>query len=174
MQLRYEAILMLEKRGAVLDTARRVSAIFRDAGIDAAVIGGVAVFLHGYERTTMDVDVFVPGPTKRAADALKDAGLKFIAPTREFRSGKVPVHLVDSTIAKPAPAKRSTIEDVVTVSLADLINLKLQSGTANIARTQDIADVIGLIRANRLNGAFAAKVSKPLRSEFRKLVNALG
>ena len=48
---------MLEKRGAVMETARHVSRILDKAGIEGAVIGGIV--LHGHVRTTKDVDVFV-------------------------------------------------------------------------------------------------------------------
>src|SRR5439155_26150806 len=52
MNLRHEAMLMLDKRGAVLATAVKVSRVMRERGIDGAVIGGVAVVLHGHIRTT--------------------------------------------------------------------------------------------------------------------------
>jgi hypothetical protein len=42
-----------------------------------------------------------------------------------------------------------------------------------MTRAIDIADVIGLIRANKLTGQFAAKLQKSLRAEFRKLVKAV-
>jgi hypothetical protein len=173
MSLQTEVILMLENRGEVLETARRVSAILRKANVDAAVIGGVAVFLHGYKRTTADVDVFVADSLQAASDALEGAGLKFDAGNREFRSGEVSVQLVEKKLVKPVPIHRATIDQIVTISLADLINLKVKSGTGNVKRTQDIADVVGLIQANHLTSAFAAKVAKELRPEFRKLVKAV-
>jgi len=43
MNLRNEAMLMLEKRGAVMETAVKVSRILKKHDIDGAVIGGVAV-----------------------------------------------------------------------------------------------------------------------------------
>lgn len=173
MSLATEAILMLEHRGEVLATARRVSAILRDARIDGAIIGGIAVFLHGYARTTRDVDVFVKGELQLASNAMTNAGLRYDASSREFRSGQVPVQLVDETIAQPAPQSRTEIDGVLTIGLADLINLKLRSGTKNIARSQDIADVVGLIRANKLSGEFTSKLDKSVRAEFRKLVKAI-
>jgi hypothetical protein len=42
-----------------------------------------------------------------------------------------------------------------------------------VLRAIDIADVIGLIRANHLTGEFAAKLARPLRAEFRKLAKAV-
>lgn len=173
MSLQTEAILMLEHRGEVLATARRVSAILRDAKIDGAIIGGIAVFLHGYERTTVDVDVFVAGPLQAASDAMTRAGMKYDPTRREFRSGHVPVQLVDAKIVQPVPVDRLQIDDVTTVSLADLINMKLRSGSKNVLRSIDIADVIGLIRANKLTSAFTSKLDKTVRAEFRKLAKAV-
>ncbi|CAN5655876.1 hypothetical protein BH09PLA1_BH09PLA1_17340 [soil metagenome] len=164
---------MLETRGEVLETARRVSAILRRAKIDGAVIGGIAVFLHGYARTTQAVDVFISGALKPASDAMKRAGLEYRANHREFRCGQVPVQLVDDKIVQPVPVERVQIDEVTTVSLADLINMKLRSGSSNVLRSQDIADVIGLIRANKLTGVFTSKLDKRFRAEFRKLTKAV-
>jgi hypothetical protein len=173
MSLRTEAILMLEHRGEVLATARRVSAILRDAKIDGAIIGGIAVFLHGYQRTTIDVDVFIEGPLQAASEAMTRAGMTYDPARREFRHGDVPVQLVDAQIVQRVPVERTRIGEITTVGLTDLVNMKLRSGTKNLARSQDIADVIGLIRANKLTGAFTSKIDKPLRAEFRKLVRAV-
>ena len=50
MDLRHEAMLMLDNRGAVLETARTISRIMREHGVPGAIIGGVAVVLHGHVR----------------------------------------------------------------------------------------------------------------------------
>lgn len=47
-KLRKEALLLLQGRGAILEIAREVSSILQAAGIDAVVVGGVAVVLHGH------------------------------------------------------------------------------------------------------------------------------
>lgn len=169
---RKEAWRVLEGESAVLDTARDVSHIFREAEIAAAVVGDVAVGLHGHVRATSDVDVFVPEPLDVAGAALRQAGYQFDAKAREFSKGVVPVQLVTIEQTGRAPRRRSVIDHIVTVSLADLINMKLYSGTRSIARMQDLADVIGLIRVAKLNSAFAARIDKPLRPEFRKLLQA--
>src|SRR6184192_3328155 len=59
MDVRHEALLMLDKRGAILDTAREVSRVLKQHKVRGAIIGGVAVVLHGHIRTTKDVDVYV-------------------------------------------------------------------------------------------------------------------
>lgn len=173
MNLRDEAMLMLDKRGAVMETAQRVSMLLREKNVRGAVIGGVAVVLHGYLRTTKDVDIYVADDPGVFKPILESAGASFNAATEEFVLDAVPVHLVDSTMALPAPREFLVIDDVVTVGLADLINLKLRSGTSKVSRAQDLADVIGLIRAHRLTSDFAAKLHESLRADFCKLVTAI-
>ncbi len=172
-RLRDEALMMLGGKGSILDVARRVSRILDSTQIPGAVIGGVAVVLHGHVRTTVDVDVYIPNEEHTFADALRADGFTFDAAGREFERDGVPVHLVTPEQATIEPRQRVKIDDVQTISLADLINLKLASGTGNVLRAQDIADVIGLIRANHLTGAFTRKIHKPLRNEFRRLQKAI-
>lgn len=165
---------MLEKRGAVLETARKVSRILEEADIAGAVIGGVAVVLHGHVRTTRDVDVFVRGDLEECKAPFVDAGMVFDAKDREFVCDGVPVHLVPEKMVEPAPRRFTTIEGVTTVRLGDLISIKLRSGVGNVLRSQDVADVIGLIRARDLGHSFARMVDRSVRAEFKKLVDAVG
>jgi hypothetical protein len=58
MNLQTEALLMLEHRGAILDTAREVSDLLRQHKIRGAIVGGIAVVLNGHLRTTRDVGKF--------------------------------------------------------------------------------------------------------------------
>ena len=71
--IREEALLTLQGRGAILDVARQVSDVLRAEELEGAVIGGVAVVLHGHVRTTADVDVFALDHG-RLATALRDRG----------------------------------------------------------------------------------------------------
>jgi hypothetical protein len=171
--LRREAWRLLKGDSAILDVARDVSRILRDTGVPGAVIGGVAVVLHGYVRTTIDVDVFVPDRADDFASAMRAAGYRFRRARKEFVKHGVPVHLVFTDQIGAAPRRLTEIDGVATVSLADLINMKLYSGTRSVLRAIDLADVIGLIRNRRLTGAFAARIDKPVRAEFRKLVRAV-
>ena len=170
--IREEALLALQGRGAILDVAREVSQLLRDENIDGAVIGGVAVLLHGHIRTTVDVDIYV-GNTERLAAVLQTHGFEFEPQARQFMKNDVPVHLVTTGQLKLAPRQYEDIEGIRTVSLADLINMKLRSGSEDLLRAQDLADVIGLIQTNGLTSQFAQRISKDLRPEFRKLVRAI-
>lgn len=164
---------MLEGESAILDVARDVSRVLRATGIRGAVVGGIAVGLHGHVRSTLDVDVYVPEPPDAFAAALREAGYAFNARRREFLRGAVPVQLVTDAQTGGPPARISTIRGIQTVGLADLINMKLLSGTKSVLRAQDIADVIALIRVCRLTNDFAARINRPLRNEFRRLATAV-
>jgi len=171
--LRDQAVLILDKRGTVLDIARDVSRLMRAAGCPGVVIGGVAVVLHGHLRTTKDVDIFLNPPLKPLADLLTNNGFSFDRAGRAFVKQGVPVHLVSPEQVGPAPKETVEIEGVTTVALPDLIGMKLRSGSSNLLRAQDLADVIGLIRHHRLTGEFARRLDKTLRAPFRKLVRLI-
>lgn len=164
---------MLENRGAVLETAVKVSRILEGAKIDGAIIGGISVFLHGHARTTRDVDVFVRGPLGQCKAPFEAAGLVWDTKEREFYCDGVPVQLVNEDVVQPEPKKFTRIDDVTTLRLSDLISIKLRCGMENVTRAQDIADVIGLIRVHQLGGGFARYLDKGVRSEFKKLVRAV-
>lgn len=171
--LQYEAMLILEGRGAILDVARDVSRVLQDADVSGVVIGGVAVVLHGHVRTTVDVDVLVLDALEPAAAALRSADYRFNRRRREFLKQNVPVHLLTVEQVRLPPAEFVVIDHVRTVGLADLIQMKLDTGLRDPLRAQDLADVIGLIRQNSLTGAFAARIAKHLRPDFRKLARAV-
>jgi predicted nucleotidyltransferase len=61
-ELREEALKLLERRGAFLDLARELTELMRRENIPGVIIGGIAVVLHGYVRTTHDIDVFIDQP----------------------------------------------------------------------------------------------------------------
>lgn len=163
----------MEGRGTILSVARDVSRVMKAAGVDGAVIGGVAVVLHGHVRTTLDVDVVVPDDGRTLAAALEKKGYAFNSRRREWVRKGVPVHLVLDEQLRIKPRTREERDGVRTVALADLINMKLDLGLRDPLRAQDLADVIGLIWARGLSSAFAVRLHKSLRVEFRKLARAV-
>ena len=171
--LRDEALFMLDKRGALLDIAREISDLMRSANIPGVVVGGVAVVLHGHVRTTNDIDIFLQPPLEPLAELLTANGFAFNPERKEFVKHGVPIHLVlpdqVGTLLKAAVE----IEGITTVTLIDLINTKLRSGSKNMLRAQDLADVIGLIRHHQLTSDFSRHLDKALRPAFRKLVRMI-
>jgi hypothetical protein len=85
----------------------------------------------------------------------------------------VSVHFVTPQQAPDSPGPFIKIDGIRTDSLANLITMKLRSGLAKLARAQDLADVIALIRVHGLADEFASKIPRDLRPEFCKLVEAV-
>ncbi len=170
---RAAALALMDRRGPILDAARGVSALLRDAHVPAVVIGGIAVVLHGHWRATRDIDLLVAPPLEPVADLLVAHGFELVAARREFVREDIPVQLVLPEQTGTPPDRGIEIEGILTASLPDLIAMKLRSGTRNLVRAQDLADVIGLIRCHALTGEFARHLDKSLRPAFRKLVRAV-
>ncbi len=161
------AMGLLSDDSELLKLARRVT-----GGTQAPVVGGIAVFLHGYRRTTAAIDLHTSHPAA-TSEGLRRLGAEWDAAKREFRLEGVPVHLVTDAQTGGPPHAILEIQGVRVVSLPDLIRFKLRSGLDRPARSQDIADVVELIRRVPLDTRFAARLPKEQRPAFKKLVDAV-
>jgi Nucleotidyltransferase of unknown function (DUF6036) len=170
---RDEALSLMEGRGRILETASEISSWIRESGLSVAVIGGIAVVLHGHWRSTRDIDLLVSSPIQEVAALLESHGFHLDSTHREFISDGIPVHLILPEPAGITLRRMIEIEGVLTVPLSDLIEMKLRSGTKNLLLAQDLADVIGLIRHHKLTSEFARSIEKTLRPAFRKLVRSI-
>jgi hypothetical protein len=155
----------------------------RRAGIPHAIIGGVAVCMHGYQRNTVDVDLLISaGRYAGVRGTLEDAGYTWSADKAEFHSPRgIPVVLTAADRARPGsdvrlpdPADESTvkqIEGLPVLYLAKLIESKIACSEASLRRThKDFADVVELIAKHDLNRSFARHLHKSVRAAFRQLV----
>ncbi len=59
-------------RPATLDDLKTLIRSLNEQGADYLLIGGYALFAHGYHRATTDIDVLVPA-TRRAGEQIKKA-----------------------------------------------------------------------------------------------------
>jgi hypothetical protein len=164
--------------------AQQCHEALRGVGVPHAIVGGVAVCLHGYQRNTVDLDVLVrqdDADTVRVA--LLQAGYTWSDEAHEFRSPSgIAVQFLlareragdNSEVVLPDPGDARTaieLEGLPVVSLARLIELKLACGEGNARRThRDFADVVELIAIHDLSSAFARHLHKSLRKTFRELV----
>jgi len=164
---------MLGGDSAILDVACSLTRTLRQSKIRGAIVGGVAIGLHGHLRATLAVYVYVPDRLDDFAAALRDDGCICNAARREFRRHGVPTHIVIDDQTGGPPKRISNIQRIPTVGLADLVNMKLRRGMRSILHAQDIAYVIALIRVWGLNAAFAPKRDRPLRTELKKLCAAI-
>jgi hypothetical protein len=166
------------------DTATRVNGLLTAGGVDYAVVGGVAVCLHGYRRNTVDLDLLIRSEdSKLFRSTMATAGFTWNAKAKEFHSPSgVAVQVViagepegpgqQATFPDPKDAGCvTTIEGLPVLSLTQLIQSKIACGLGNLRRThKDFADVVELIAIHRLDGSFAGKLHKSVRKEFRALV----
>ncbi len=164
--------------------AARCHEVLATAKIPHAVLGGVAVCLHGYQRNTIDVDVLIRRVDSDAVRAsLESEGFAWNAKDKEFNSPSgitIPFLLAgdhagrDSEVRLPDPSDDravTEIEGLPVLRLSRLIETKIACGMGNLRRThKDFADVIELIVHNRLNSSFARYLRKSLRQAYRQLV----
>lgn len=169
--------------------AQRCHEALASAGIPHAVVGDVAVCLHGYRRMTVDVDLLVaPGVSEQIRNCLEAAGFVWDPGQHEFRdrTGVAIQFLIageragkGSEVLLPDPGNPGvveTVEGLPVATLARLIEMKVACGEGDVRRThKDFADVVELIASHALDGEFAARLHKAVRKTYRRLVkNARG
>lgn len=166
------------------DTAERCHLAMVNAAVPHLIVGGVAVCLHGYRRNTVDLDLLVRREDQAVVrKSPSPVGLTWDDALREFRSAAATAvqFLVagepagrDSPVRLPDPAESRAqveIEKLPVVSLARLIEMKLASDSGDLRRThKDFADVVELIDVHQLDGRFAARLHKSVRTWFRELL----
>lgn len=156
------------RASASFEVARSVSALLKANGIDTAVIGSVALAVHGHVRATRDLDLGVSvvafEPLQRMAGQLRDRGYEVHVgePSPDDPLGGIltisgedfdPVQIVNlrapsgrrERLARESiPAAQQVPElGLPVVDLPHLVALKLAAGSR-----QDELDVIELLRAN--------------------------
>ena len=145
---------------------KRISQRLGELGIDYVVVGGMALFQHGYRRFTEDVDLLVTReglkeihreldglgyrPPFQGSKNLRDTehGVKI-----EFLvTGEFPGDGKPKPVAFPTPSSvAEEIDGTRYINLQALIELKLASGITNPERMRDLADVIELIKTRSLS-----------------------
>ena len=169
---------------AVHRSLRKITRKLDELGIPYAVAGGMALVAHGYDRTTVDVDVLLSADALLRVHAELD-GLGYVPPfagSRDLRDtetgvrieflveGQFPGDGKQKPVAFPDPAAASVeIDGIRFLSLEKLVELKLASGMTNPGRIRDLADVQELIRVLRLDAAFTEKLEPYVRPKYAEL-----
>ncbi len=177
--------LFFMQQGKVYETLRRLAQNLPNAGIDYAVIGGMALAVHGYIRLTQDVDLLMssagleqfqqtlvgrgyvaafPGANKMFRDAVTGVKVEIIT-TGEFPGDGKP-----KSVQFPDPVEIAIDRDGLRVArLETLIELKLASGLTAPDRLKDLADVQELIRVLILPQQLAQQLDPFVRDEYLRL-----
>jgi hypothetical protein len=167
---------------------REVTRKLEDLGIPYAVAGGMALVAHGYDRTTIDVDILVT-PEGLATAHKSLTGLGYVPPfagsnhLRDTQTGVRIEFLISGRYpgdGKPKPvhfpdpgAVAVDIDGIRYVQLPTLIELKLASGMTNAGRLRDLADVQELIRMLRLPADYGEQLNPYVREKFAELWSAV-
>ncbi|MBI3467441.1 MAG: hypothetical protein HY000_30905 [Planctomycetes bacterium] len=180
----HEGSMHFEEKSAVHDALHRLVERLTQLGIDYAVAGAMALFLHGYRRFTEDVDVLVTPEGLRAVhDQLSGRGyLPLFAGSKSLRdtesgvrieflvTGQYPGDDKPKPVAFPVPADCSVERGgIKCVGLAKLVELKLASGITNPGRLKDLADVQEVIRVLGMPRDFADQLNPFVRERYREL-----
>ena len=177
--------MFFQNEGEVQKSLRRITARLNALSIDYAVVGGMALFLHGFRRFTEDVDILVtPDGLKKLHEALEGSGYrppftgsKNLRDTEngvriEFLvAGEFPGDGKVKPVAFPEPENVAVEQDGIRLlNLAALVELKLASGmTGGIERLKDIADVAEVVKMLRLSETLADQLNPFVRERYREI-----
>lgn len=184
-----EGLKFFMGEGVLNKTIRRVKGDLEQAGIDYSVIGALALNQHGYRRFTEDIDLLM---TEEGLERFRNllVGLEyrsaFEGATKKFRTTDENVTIEIITTGeypgdgRPKPVRfhdpkdySVLIEDIKTVSLEKLIELKLASGMTAPHRLRDLADVQELIKIKNLDASFADNLNSYVREKFLELHDSI-
>lgn len=177
------------KRDPVHQTMQRLTARLSEEQIPYAIIGGMALGLHGFERVTADVDVlttregldaihqrligrgYMPafqGARKKIRDTQTGVKVDFIT------AGEYPGDGKPKPVVYPDPVHVTVERDGKNVvDLPKLIELKLASGmTGGIERLRDLADVMDVIMALKLPRELADQLDPFVREKYLEMWEA--
>ncbi len=179
-----EGSMFFQNEGEVQASLRRITARLNDLGIDYAVVGGMALFLHGFRRFTEDVDILVTreGLAKLHA-ALEGSGYrppftgsKNLRDTEngvriEFLvAGEFPGDGKPKPVAFPEPEAAAIEKDGVRfLNAASIIELKIASGMTGKGRTKDLGDAEQIIMLLNLPQEFAGQLNPYVRERYDEL-----
>jgi len=183
-----EGGMHFDEKSEVHKTLRRITKRLNDLGIPYAVVGGMAMFAHGFRRFTEDVDLLVtPSAMRRVLEELE--GLGYVQPAgtstklRDTDSGVRIEFLITGgfpgdgkpkPVAFPDPEVVSVeIGGVRYLGLPALVELKLASGISAAHRLKDLADVQELIRVLALPRDFADRLNPYVRDMYLELWTAV-
>ena len=179
-----EGSVFFEGQGAVQQAMQRIARRLNELGIPYAIVGGMALFQHGFRRFTEDVDILVT-PQGLALIHEHLDGRGYLTPfegSRNLRDTELGVKIEflvtggypgdgkPKPVSFPDPAMAVVeLDGRKYIPLVTLIELKLASGMTNTGRLKDLADVQELIKALRLPIDFEDQLVPYVRDKFREL-----
>jgi hypothetical protein len=179
-----EGGLFFQSESEVQKSLRRITTRLDALGIDYAVVGGMALFIHGLRRFTEVVDILVtPEGLQQAHAALEGSGYRPpFANSKNLRdtengvrieflvAGDYPGDSKPKAVAFPDPKQAATErEGIRLLDLPILIELKLASGMTGAGRLKDLADVQELIKLFDLPLLYGAQLAPYVQDKYEEL-----
>lgn len=179
-----EGSMHFEKESAVHKTLRGIVTRLTELKIPYVVVGGMAMFHHGYRRFTEDVDLLVTKDALREIHARLE-GLGYLPPfagSKQLRdtdtgvkveflvTGEYPGDGLPKPVAFPDPREcGQLIDDLQVLTLPKLIELKLASGMSNPRRAKDLVDVQELIERLSLPETLTSDLNPYVQGKYREI-----
>lgn len=178
-----EGSMHFESGSAVHTALEKIARRLDELKIPYAIVGGMALFSHGYRRFTEDVDIlltvdglaevhrrldglgYVPvfAGSRNLRDAENGVRIEFLV------TGDYPGDGKPKPVEFPSPQEVSVErEGIRYLALASLIELKLASGMSP-GRRRDLGDVQELIRILDLPGDFTEQLNPFVHEVYREL-----
>lgn len=179
-----EGSMHFDESNQVHKTLRSITQRLNELKIPYAVVGGMAMFAHGYRRFTEDVDLLV---TREGMNKVLDhlEGLGYVRPsgtTTKLRdttngvriefliTGGFPGDGKPKPVAFPEPSHvGQEIDGIQYLNLPTLLELKLASGLSAAHRLKDLADAQELIRVLKLPRDFSEQLNPYVRAKYEEL-----
>lgn len=176
--------LFFEGRGKVQETLQRISKRLDELGIPYAVVGGMALFAHGFRRYTEDVDILVTREDlTRIHQELEGRG--YIPPFERSKhlrdtethvkiefltTGGYPGDGKEKPVSFPDPSTVVEVhQGIKCVNLPTLLELKLASGMSSEHRGKDLTDVEEMIQVLHLPESLSERLNAYVRDKYLEL-----
>jgi len=171
-------------KGSVQEALQKITRSLDALEIPYAVVGGMALFLHGYRRFTEDVDILVSRahlklihenleghgylPPFQGSKHLRDT--EFGVKIEFLVTGDYPGDGKPKPVAFPDPSQVSIEKDGIKIlGLPTLVELKIASGMTSADRQKDLVDVQELIKTLSLPLDFGQGLSEYVRGKYIEL-----
>jgi hypothetical protein len=179
-----EGSMHFEEKSAVHQALRKITRRLKELNIPYAIVGGMAMFYHGYRRFTDDVDLLV---TREGLAEIHSRleGLGWVPPftgSKQLRdaeygvrveflvTGEYPGDGQPKPVAFPDPATVNVeAEGVHFLRLPTLVELKLASGMSNPKRAQDLVDVQRMIEILNLPEDLADQLNPYVQAKYKEI-----
>ena len=178
-----EGSMHFDKTNAVHKSLNKITRRLAELEIPYAVVGAMALFLHGFRRFTEDVDLLVTRDSLATIHRELE-GLGYVPPfegSKQLRdtetgvrieflvTGDFPGDGKPKPVAFPDPAIVAVeLDGVQCLQLPRLVELKLASGTTP-GRFKDLGDVQSIMQSRRLPADYADQLDPSVRELYRKL-----